>query len=105
MLNRLFAILLAVALSFAPLAAPAMAEMQPQASYPGEMASNCDEPPAPAFPDEQSDICCVATCLGIVIAPAAAQPLEFDSPALRPSVQYFRRGLPAELPTPPPRAA
>lgn len=109
-ISKLFAILIAAAMLFAPFAMQSGSAMAAMASdhhaqmavkghCGGQPATDKDSPPA-----EKS--CCVAMCTGIAVAPAAAmEPHVFvqTDPATTP--QDFQFGFFGELPTPPPRVA
>ena len=107
-LRSLVAVLIGLAVALAPLGMPAMAAA-PAASHHGDMAGqrgHCDQPTQPDRHHKAADKgCCAAMCLGIAVAPASAEPFAFAEDALRPGLQLFRRGIPTELPTPPPKAA
>lgn len=107
--RRLFAILIALAVLFAP----AMTRVgEAQAAVPDHHAQmmtkgHCDT--VPAGDQEQardSNSCCVQLSMAVAAEPArpaASQPLLGASRVA--ALENFRTGTPAELATPPPRAA
>lgn len=101
------ALLIGLIMALAPIGMPAMAAASPVAHH-GAVAGqgHCDRQSQPDRHHKVADKgCCAAMCLGIAIAPSAVEPLPFFKTALRPATAAFRRGIPAELPTPPPRSA
>lgn len=108
--RALFAMLLAIALLFAPLAIQsgrAMA-MAPADHHAQMMESgHCGEQPAKDQEGKPADkSCCVAMCTAIAVAPAMpVEPLAFAEGNDRPSLTQFHHSFLAELPTPPPRLA
>jgi hypothetical protein len=110
-LRPLFAMLIAVAMLFAPLAIQsgnAMA-MAPAADHHAQMmeGGHCGDQPAKSQ-DSQSDdkSCCVAMCTAIAVAPTTPiEPHALASSVERPSLTQFSHSFLAELPTPPPRLA
>ena len=110
-LRPLFAILIAFAMLFAPLAVSngnAMA-MAPTADHHAQMteSGHCGEQPAKADHEKAPDkSCCVAMCAAVAVAPTAIiEPQSFSRPSEAPAPDQFQRGFLAELPTPPPRLA
>jgi len=108
--RHFFAILFAVAMIFAPLAMPGgQAMAAPIASHHDEAvtADHCGGTSDQGKPGKAVDHgCCVATCLGIAMAPASPDdPLAYVRIAPRPSADLFRRGFLGEIATPPPRLA
>ena len=103
----LFAMLIAVAMLFAPLAmrsGSAMA-MAPAADHHDQMtqSGHCDEQPAEDKDDRSGDRC-VAMCTAIAVADVRPiEPQVLRRPADRPGQSEFRHGFLAKLPTPPPR--
>ena len=105
----LLTLLLAVAMSFAPLAmgeamAAAAAHHGPMVQH-GDMTGHCadksdhDKPAKAAGQD-----CCAAMCLGVTVAPASpGEPPAFISINARPAPDRFRQGFLGEIATPPPR--
>ena len=106
----LFALLIAMAMLFAPFAVgsgPAMA-MAP-ADHQAQMADkgHCGGQPANGK-DSKATIksCCAAMCTAVAVAPAPpAKPQGFARALDRPSVEQFYISHLAELATPPPRRA
>ena len=110
-LRPLFAILIAVAMLFAPLAlqtGAAMA-MAPAADHHAQMteSGHCGEQPAKSHKGKTVDkSCCAAMCTAIAVAPTPmSEPQVFASSIERPSLIQFDHSFLAELPTPPPRLA
>ena len=108
--RRIFAMLIAVAMLFAPLAiqsGSAMA-MAPADHHSQMMKSgHCGEQPAKEQNGNPVDkSCCVAMCTAIAVAPAVpVEPHAFAANIERPSLTQFHHSFLAELPTPPPRLA
>ena len=109
-LRPLFAMLIAFAMLFAPLAmqsGSAMA-MAPADHHAQMMESgHCGEQPAKDQGGKSVDkSCCVAMCTAIAVAPVVpVEPHAFAKNVDRPSLTPFHHGVLAELPTPPPRRA
>ena len=108
-LRPFHAILIAVALLFAPLAVnsgSAMA-MAPGSDHHAEMTGtgHCGEKPAGDADGKAADkSCCAAMCTAIAVTPAAyVDPHELTTSLERPSLTQFHHGFLAKLPTPPPR--
>jgi hypothetical protein len=110
-LRQLSAVMIAVAMLFAPVAmasGSAMA-MPPTADHHAQAidSGHCEEQPGPSkdsHSDEQP--CCAAMCTGIAVAPAGpAEPLALAASPDRPSPSGLGHSFLAELPTPPPRLA
>jgi hypothetical protein len=108
-IRNLFAILVAVAVVFAP---AFMSVGMAQAAVPDHHAQmtekgHCD----PANDEDQNKpagtmACCGAMCMAVAVTAstmALAEPLLGSLPVAR--LHAFRTGVPAELATPPPRAA
>jgi hypothetical protein len=111
-LRRFFAMLIAVAMIFAPLAMQEGAAMAaPGPSHHGAMSAEADHCGANASHRQDRDksadkSCCAAMCIGIAIAPVSAgRALAHSRMILRPSAEPFRRGYLGEIATPPPRFA
>ena len=108
-IQRLFVLLIAFAMSFAPLAiqsGSAMA-MAPTADHHAQKmkSGHCGEQPVNDS-DGKSDgkSCCVAMCTAIAVAPTTEnEPHAMASYVERPAIAQFRHSFLAELPTPPPR--
>lgn len=109
-LRPLFAMLIAVAMLFAPLAmrsGGAMA-MTPADHHSQMMESgHCGEQPAKGDHSKSTEkSCCVAMCAAVAVAPTASiEPHALASSSERPSLAQFHHSFLAELPTPPPRLA
>lgn len=110
-LRPLFAILIAIAMLFAPLAMPAgsaMAAMPADHSAQMMGKGHCGEQPGKGQDDGQAadKNCCVAMCAPAVVAPSAlVEPGIYDRTIDRAAPQRFGRSFLARLPTPPPRRA
>jgi len=110
MLRPIFAILIAAAMLFAPLAMQSGGAMAAApADHHGQATAkdHCDGQPAPDQGDKSADKpCCAAMCMAVAIEPAArVEPLDFGRTAERPSPAERPHSYLAELPTPPPRRA
>lgn len=108
--SRLFAILIAVAMLFAPLAmqsgsAMAMAPTDHHAQMMDK--GHCGEQPATGKDGKSAEkSCCAAMCTAIAVTPVASlEPHSFHRQVDRPAPSQFRHGFLAKLPTPPPRRA
>ena len=106
--RRLFAMLFAVAMMFAPLAMPAgAAAAAPMASHYGQKATqdHCGGQAGQDKPFKAVDkSCCAAMCLGVAVAAVEAdEPLAYAAMVALPSAAPFRRGFLGEIATPPPR--
>ena len=105
MFRRLFALLLlAVALTAAPLGMPAMAAaMSPHAA----MASpaHCDEQQQPAHHQATDKSCCAAMCVAVVAPSGPARLPAYHGPSGRPAPDRVRLGYLGDIATPPPRGA
>lgn len=109
-LRPLFAILIAIAMLFAPLAMPAGSAMAAMpAGHSAQMMGkgHCGEQPAKGQDGKAADKnCCVAMCAPAVVAPSAqVEPQIYHRTINRPASQHQGRNFLAELPTPPPRRA
>ena len=109
-LRPLFAMLVAFAMLFAPLAlqSGAAMAMAPADHHAQSMKSgHCGEQPAKSHGDKKVDkSCCAAMCTAIAVAPTPmSEPHAFASSTERPSLVQFDHSFLAELPTPPPRLA
>ena len=110
-LSRLSAIIIAVAMLFAPvgMASGSAVAMAPASEHHAQAmeGGHCEDPPPPnneSQSDEQP--CCAAMCTAIAVAPVG--PVEPLAPAAspdRPSLSGPGHSFLAELPTPPPRPA
>lgn len=107
----LFAILIAVAMLFAPLAVSSGSAMAvaPSADHHAQMmdSGHCSEQPAQGDHDRAPEkSCCVAMCASVAVASSASvEPLIFLEPVERSSLVQLAHSFLAELPTPPPRLA
>lgn len=106
----LFAILIAIAMLFAPLAMQSGGAMaMAPADHHAQMMDKgpCGEQPAQGEDGQSSKIsCCVAACTAIAVsAVASLEPHTFHGQVARPAVSQFHHGFLAKLPTPPPRRA
>lgn len=106
---KLFAILIAVAMFFAPLAMQSGSAMAAMPDHHSQMTEkgHCGEQPVKGA-DSKSDgkSCCVATCTAIAIAPTTpVEPLAFSLSVDRPTLDQSGPSFLAKLPTPPPRRA
>ena len=109
-LRPLFAILIAVAMLFAPLAVQTGAAMaMAPADHHAQMTEtdHCGEQPANSHDGKTVDkSCCAAMCTAIAVAPTPMlEPHVFSSSAERAALVQFNHSFLAELPTPPPRLA
>jgi hypothetical protein len=109
-IQRLFAILIAAAMLFAPFAlqsGSAMAAMPADHRVHIESKGHCQEQPHTGTDSQSSEMaCCPAMCAGIAVEPLAPfAPVAFARPAERPADIQFGHGFLAKLPTPPPRPA
>lgn len=109
-LRPLFAILIAFAMLFAPLAmetgsamAMAPADHQSQMMEKG----HCGDQPAKGKDGKTMDkSCCVAMCTAVAVtAVSPVEPLAFARIVDRPSLEQFHHSYLAKLATPPPRRA
>lgn len=99
--------MLAMAMAFAPLGMPAMAEAAAPASHHDMMATGyCDQQPQPSQHHKAVDkSCCAAMCIAVVIpAGVAALPI-YHASRQRPASDLDRRGFIGEIATPPPKQA
>jgi hypothetical protein len=109
---RFFAILIAVAMMFVPLAMPGGPAMAaPGPSRHDLLRNQMDHCGAKAgHPQNRGKSidrsCCAAMCIGVALAPVSTEPaLAYARMAPRPSADPFRRGCLGEIATPPPRPA
>jgi hypothetical protein len=107
-IRKLLAILVAVAVLFAPAFTSASMAAAVVPDHHAQMMEkgHCD-PAKGEQQDEPADMsCCGAMCMAVAVAPSGisiAKPLIGSVPVA--SLQSFQTGSPAELATPPPRAA
>ena len=109
-IRPLFAILIAFAMLFAPLAMQTGAAMaMAPADHHAQMmeSGHCGEQPAKSQDGKMVDkSCCAAMCAAVAVAPAVtAEPDTYAPTVDRPALDQFQRSYLAELPTPPPRRA
>jgi Ni/Co efflux regulator RcnB len=105
-IRRLLAALLALAMAFAPLGMPAMAEAAMPAAHHGEMAgqSHCDRQPRPDQHHKAAGKdCCVAMCIAVVVPDGVAELPTYHASRERPASDLDRRGFLGEIATPPPK--
>ena len=106
--RSLFAMLIAFAMLFAPLALQSGAAMaMAPADHHAQMmeSGHCGEQPAKSQDGKVMDKnCCAAMCAAVAVAPAVTlEPHAFARHVDRPSLTPFHHSFLAELPTPPPR--
>ena len=109
----LLGVLLAVAMSFAPLAMAGDRAMAAAPAHHAQMgadttsAGHCADQPQPDLPtQEKGKPCCAPGCMAAATLPTMmAEPLVLPKPQLRPSAEQFHRGTLSEIATPPPRPA
>jgi hypothetical protein len=106
----LFAMLIAFAMLFAPLALQSGAAMaMAPAEHHAQMmeSGHCGEQPAKSKDGKAMDkSCCAAMCAAVAVAPAVMlEPHAHIRNTDRPSLTPFHHSFLAELPTPPPRLA
>lgn len=104
-LLRILTLLVAAALSFAPVAMErAMAAMP---SGHAQMASDhCEDEDSPGDDTQRADDCCNAACASVAVVPLAdVAPARFGRPAATRGSAAFRREILSEIATPPPRRA
>lgn len=109
-LRPLFAMIIALAMLFAPFAMPggsAMAAMP--FDHHGQMIDqdHCGDQPATGTDSKSTGkSCCVAMCAAMAVSPVSpVEPFAYLRSADRPALDQFGRSFLAELPTPPPRRA
>ena len=104
--RRFFALLLALAMTLAPLGVPAMAKVATQATHHGEMASqgHCDQRPQPDQHHKAADkSCCVAMCVAVVAPSGSCELPHYHAARERPASDLDLRGFLGEIATPPPK--
>jgi len=107
---KLFAILIAVAMLFAPFAMPiGSASAAMPSDHHAEMMGedHCEGQPATGKDGRSAEKpCCAAVCGAVAVAMGSPlQPAIFARAVERPALDPFRPGFLAKLPTPPPRLA
>ena len=110
MSRLLFALLIAVAMLFAPLAMQSGAAMaMAPADHHSQMTKggHCGDQPAKSHDGKAMDkSCCAAMCAAVAIPPALRiEPQALALAAERPGLDLFHHSFLAELPTPPPKLA
>ena len=107
-IRKLFAILIAVAVLFAPAFTSGSSAFAAVPDHHAQMMEkgHCD-PAMDMDQDELADMaCCGAMCMAVAVSPPASQmakPLVGSVPVA--GLQEFQTGIPAEIATPPPRTA
>lgn len=109
-IRPVFAILIALAMVFAPLAmrsGSAMAAMPADHHSQAMDKGHCGDKPAKGMDHESTGkSCCIAMCTAIAVAPLASlEPMEFPRTVGQPRLSRGGHGFLAKLPTPPPRRA
>ena len=109
-ISKLFAILIALSMLFAPFAMQSGAAMAAMPSdHHAQMmdSGHCEGQPATDKDSKSADMpCCAAMCAAIAVAPVSpAEPAAFARSIERPSLKQSLHGFLAKLPTPPPRLA
>ena len=109
-IKKLFAILVAVAVLFAPAFTRAGAAFAaaPDHHAPMMEAGHCSMAPAEGSgdPAEPAETCCVSMCMPVAIAPSMAASHQVPQAALLAMIaETFGLGLLPEIATPPPRSA
>lgn len=105
-IRSIFAMMIAFAMLFAPLAMPAaaMAMASPDQHMMTMADDHCADQADGKNGKDSAKSCCVAMCAAVAVAPAALAKAElFDRVADLPSLVRFTHGFLAELATPPPR--
>ena len=105
-----YAMLIAFALLFAPLAMQSGAAMaMAPADHQAQMmeTGHCGEQPAKSHDGKAMDkSCCAAMCAAVAVAPSVkAEPHALAPSVQRPALDQCQHSFLAELPTPPPRLA
>lgn len=109
-ISKVFAILIAAAMLFAPFAmqsGSAMAAMPSDHHAQTVNASHCEGQPAADQDGKAVDMsCCAAMCAAVAIAQVStADPVAFARSIERPTLKQSLHSFLAKLPTPPPRLA
>ena len=108
-LSKLFAILIAAAMLFAPFAMQsgmAMAAMPSDHHAQMMEKGHCQGQPADKDSKSADMPCCAAMCAAIAVAPVSpADPVAFARSVERPALKKSPHSFLAKLPTPPPRLA
>lgn len=108
--TKLFAILIAAAMLFAPFAMQSGAAMaaMPSGQHAQMMGKgHCEEQPATDKTGKSAEMaCCPAMCAAVaVVISSPVEPALFARGIERPTLAQFQHGFVAKLPTPPPRLA
>lgn len=109
-ISKLFAILIAAAMLFAPFAVQSGAAMAAMPSdHHAQMMGkgHCEGMPATDGDSKPADmLCCAAMCAAMAVAPVSpTDPADVSHSVERPSLKQSLHGFLAKLPTPPPRLA
>ena len=109
-MSKLFAILIAAAMLFAPFAmqsGSAMAAMPSDHHAQTMSEDHCEGQPATDKDSKSAEKpSCAAMCAAVDIATGSLiEPAVFARAVERPALEQFRHGILAKLPTPPPRLA
>ena len=109
-ISKVFAILIAVAMLFAPFAMQSGSAMAavPSDRYALVMSTaHCEGQPATDKDGKSADMpCCTAMCAALALPPVSpADPVAIACSVERPPLKQFLHGFLAKLPTPPPRLA
>ena len=108
LLRRLFALLIGLAMTVAPLGMAEMSQAAVPAMHHGGKAAagHCDEQQAPSHHGKAADkSCCAAMCIAIVVPSGVGGVPAYHASRQRPASDIDRRGYLGEIATPPPRAA
>ena len=108
-LSKLFAILIAAAMLFAPFAMQSgMATAARPSDHHAQMMEqgHCEGQPADKDSKGAEKLCCAAMCTAIAVATSAPlEPAAFSRSVKRPSLKQSLHSFLVKLPTPPPRLA
>ena len=107
-ISKLFAILIAAAMLFAPFAmqsGSAMAAMPSDHHAQMMGKGHCEGQPTNDKDSKSAEKpCCAAMCAAVAVAAGSPiEPAVFARAVERPALEQFRHGFLAKLPTPPPR--
>jgi hypothetical protein len=107
-MTKLFVILVALAMLFAPGVTGAAMAAAPNHAMAMMEAGHCQAPASRSGHHDQSDgkSCCVSMCMALAVAPSSpadAMPARREMPQFASPKAYH--GVPAEIATPPPRRA
>ena len=109
-IRKLFAILVAIAVLFAPAFTGASTAIAAVPDHHAQMMENGHCDPAIGMDQDQDQpadmACCGDICMAVAVTPSSPQmvkPLVGSVPAV--GLHDFQTGIPAEIATPPPRAA